>query len=152
MDDAYAIAVAKSVYRDGYNEGNVEKILSVFAPGFFDMSEGQPYTAGADARAALRTRLQELFAGSHVQLEPLIIDIVVNGDEAYDFGWHRLRIRRSGEPEREGKVRYFERWKKQPDGSWKIIFLLTGKEEQPALQPRSEVAAWERVCADAVSS
>jgi ketosteroid isomerase-like protein len=146
MDDAYAIAVAKTVYRDGYNEGNVDKILSVFAPGFFDMSEGQPYFGGSTAVEALRTRLHELFRNRKVRLEPLIIDVVVNGGEAYDLGWHRVWIQCEGAQEREGRLRYFERWKKQPDGTWKIIFLMTAKDEAPAMEPLSEIAAWERVC------
>ncbi len=146
MDDAHAIAVAKSEYRDGYNEGNVEKVLSVFAPGFVDLSEGQPAFSGAAARAALRSRLEELFACCRVRLEPLIIDVVVDGDTAYDFGWHRLWLTTAEGVEREGRLRYFERWRKQPDGSWKIIYLITGKESEPAMAPLSEVEAWCRIC------
>ncbi len=147
MDDAYAIAVAKSEYRDGYNQGDAEKVLSVFAPGFVDMSEGQPSVFGADARQALRRRLEELFAGHEVRLAPLIVDIVVDGDQAYDFGWHKVWIGRRGQAAQEGRLRYFERWKKQPDGSWKIVYLITNKEERPRMEPLSEVAAWRRVCA-----
>ena len=148
MDDAHAIAVAKSQYRDGYNEGDVDKVLSVFAPGFADLSEGQPAFSGAAAREALRARLQELFAGGPVRLEPLMIDVVVEGDQAYDFGWHRIWMRTQSGEEREGRLRYFERWKKQPDGSWKIIYLITGKEYEPAMAPLSEVAAWRRICGE----
>ena len=61
MDDIYAINVAKSHYRDGYNTADVERVLSVFAPQFTDMSDGRPNRSGADARLRLRRLLEELF-------------------------------------------------------------------------------------------
>jgi len=39
MDDVYAINVAKSNYREGFNTGDVERVLSVFAPEFTGRSE-----------------------------------------------------------------------------------------------------------------
>ena len=39
MDDVYAINVAKSNYREGFNTADVERVLSVFAPEFTDMSD-----------------------------------------------------------------------------------------------------------------
>jgi hypothetical protein len=42
MDDVYAINVAKSNYREGFNTADVERVLSVFAPEFTDMSDSRP--------------------------------------------------------------------------------------------------------------
>ena len=43
MDDTYLINVAKTEFREGYNRGDVDRILSVFdEEGFTDMSEGVP--------------------------------------------------------------------------------------------------------------
>jgi hypothetical protein len=40
MDDTYLINAAKTEFRDAYNRGNVEQLLSVFdEEGFTDMSE-----------------------------------------------------------------------------------------------------------------
>jgi ketosteroid isomerase-like protein len=147
VDDAYAIAVAKSEYRDGYNEGNIEKVLSVFANGFVDMSEGQPSIFGSDARQALRARLGDLFAQYRVRLAPLIVDVVVNGNQAYDFGWHKLHLVSADGSERELRMRYFERWSKQPDGQWKIVYIITNKEEQPGMEPLSESQVMGRLAA-----
>lgn len=41
LDDRYAINAAKTKLREGYNNADVERILSVFADGFTDMTDGQ---------------------------------------------------------------------------------------------------------------
>lgn len=38
--DEYAISVAKTEYREGYNTGDLERVLSVVADSFSNMSEG----------------------------------------------------------------------------------------------------------------
>ena len=151
-NDRYLISVAKSEYRDGYNEGDPGKVLNVFAGAFIDMSEGQPSFFGGDARLALEKRLTDLFAEYKVELAPSIIDIAVQGDSALDFGWHQVTLT----PKSSGatlayKARYFERWSKQHDGQWKIVFLMTNREEPPRMEPLSECAVWRSLSAGAAS-
>ena len=51
MDDTYLINKAKSEFRDAYNRGDVDQLLSLFdEEGFTDMSEGNPSFFGEDAR------------------------------------------------------------------------------------------------------
>lgn len=139
MDDQYLISVAKSEYRDGYNEGNAEKVLSVFGSGIVDMSEGQPSFFGTTARDSLRQRLEGLFSEYKVSLVPVIIEIVVSGGEAYDYGWHKLNLTpKSGGESMNLKLRYFERWQKQVDGRWTISFFINNKDVQPCMEPFPE--------------
>src|SRR5918996_5350619 len=42
LDDRYAINAAKTELREGYKNADVERILSVYADAFTDMSDGQP--------------------------------------------------------------------------------------------------------------
>jgi len=43
MDDIYQINVAKTEFREAYNRGDVDQLLSVFEEqGFTDLSEGGP--------------------------------------------------------------------------------------------------------------
>src|SRR3974390_733074 len=42
MDDVYAINLAKTILREGYNEGDPERVLSVYDDTFADMSFGMP--------------------------------------------------------------------------------------------------------------
>lgn len=147
QDDKYSIAVAKSEYRNGYNEGNVDKVLSVFAPGFIDMSEGQPSYFGSDARKALEQRLEGLFRSYQVSIVPLIIDVVVNGDAGFDYGWHKVTLTpRGGGDELTYKARYFERWSRQPDGQWKIAFIITNRDEEPRMEPLPEEVVARKLC------
>ena len=121
MDDVYAINVAKSNYREGFNTADVERVLSVFAPEFTDMSDSRPTRYRADAATKLRRSLAELFAEYEAKLTVIIIDISVFGSNAFDYGWHELTLtpRNGGEPVYR-RTRYCELWSKQPNGDWRI--------------------------------
>src|SRR5215472_17480392 len=113
-DAQHAISVAKTEYRDAYNTADVDRLLAVFASGFTDCSEGEPSFYGEEARLALRLRSQELFSRYQVEVAVIIIDIVVKGDFAYDFGWHKVRLtdKATGQVT-DTKYRYFETWKQE---------------------------------------
>jgi ketosteroid isomerase-like protein len=125
MDDTYAINVAKSHYRDGFNTEDVERVLSAFAPEFTDMSDGRPNRYGADAGPKLRAYLTELFARYKPKLNVIIIAIDVLGNTAYDYGWHELTLtpKNGGEPVYR-RSRYMELWSKQPSGDWRISMFM----------------------------
>lgn len=122
MDDTYAINVAKTEYREGFNTGDAERVVSVFAPEFTDNSDGRPSRYGKDAPANLRRYLEDLFADYKIHLNIIIAAIVLAGDLAYDYGWHELTLtlRKGGEP-RLVRKRYLELWRKQESGEWRII-------------------------------
>ncbi len=75
MDDVYAINVAKSQFRDGFNTGDPNLVLSVFAPTFTDMSDGRPSRYGADAGVKLRADLADLFTHYDAKINVIIIAI-----------------------------------------------------------------------------
>ena len=57
MDETYRINLAKTQFREAYNRGDVDQLLSVFMEdGFTDMSEGTPSFYGQEAREGLRLR------------------------------------------------------------------------------------------------
>ena len=62
MDDTYLINVARTEYREGFNTGDADRVMSVFAPEFTDHSDGRPTRYGKDAPAKLRQYLKGLFA------------------------------------------------------------------------------------------
>jgi len=127
MNDVYAIHVAKTEVREGYNTGDVDRIAGVFrATGFTDMSEGQPSQYGLEAASVLRQRLESLFSAFWVKMTPIVIDVVVGGDSAYDYGWHEyiLTPKSCGEPIRK-RERYFELWSKDAKAQWKIAMYFT---------------------------
>jgi hypothetical protein len=83
MDDSYAINIAKTEFREGYNTGDIERIAALFRPsGFSDMSHGVPSKYGAEAVAVLRQKLENLFSQYFVKMTPIIINIAVTADSA----------------------------------------------------------------------
>jgi ketosteroid isomerase-like protein len=129
MDDVYAINVAKSNYREGFNTSDVERVLSVFAPEFTDMSASRPTRYRADAAVKLRRSLGDLFAEYQANLNVIINAISVFGDNAFDYGWHELTLtpRNGGEPVYR-RTRYFELWSKQPNSDWKISRFMDNQD------------------------
>jgi ketosteroid isomerase-like protein len=129
MDDVFAINVAKSNYREGFNTADVERVLSVFAPEFTDMSDSRPSRYRADAAATSRQSLSELFAEYEAKLNVIIIDISVFGNNAFDYGWHELTLKpRNGGAAVYRRTRYLELWSKQPQGDWRISQFIDNQD------------------------
>ena len=130
MNDVYAINVAKTEFREGYNTGDVSRLMAVFQPdGFTDMSEGEPSKYGSEAISVFRERLTKLFDEFTVKLTPIIIDIVVLGDTAYDYGWHELILTpKAGGPALRKRYRYFELWNRNAAGQWKVAIHTTNSD------------------------
>src|SRR5689334_14793131 len=127
-DDQQEISLAKTEYREAYNTGDIDRLLSVFASGFTDCSDGEPSFYGAEARRAFELRTRRLFQQYKVELFVIIIDIIVKGDFAYDWGWHKVRlIDKQSSETTDTKYRYFETWTRE-GGSWKIKYIITNKE------------------------
>src|SRR5579859_139149 len=142
-DDQHQISVAKTEYREAYNSGDLRRLLSVFASGFTDCSEGQPSFYSTEARRALELRTSRLFEQYKVEMFVIIIDIVIKDSFAYDWGWHKVRLtdKQSGEIT-DTKYRYFEIWTRD-GGSWKINYIITNKELPPQMLPEEENAGAE---------
>lgn len=151
-DDQLLISVAKTEYREAYNNSDVQRLLSVFAAGFTDCSDGEPSFYGPEARRALELRTHELFRQFRVELFVIIIDIVVKGDFAFDWGWHKLRlIDKETGAARNTKYRYFETWSRA-EGSWKINYIITNKEMPPRMLPEEEHTSMQPAAAGGAAS
>ena len=135
MDDIYQINVAKTEFREAYNRGDVDQLLSVFGDeNIVDMPEGGPSRYDLAAREGLREDAAELFAKFSVALSVIIIEIIVLGNTAYDYGWHEftLRPKSRGETIRK-RHRYFELWKKNSSGDWKISLFINNADVREEL-------------------
>jgi ketosteroid isomerase-like protein len=142
--DRYAIAVAKTEYREAYNTADVNRLLSVFSPSFVDCSDGHPTFYGPEAAAALRLRLDDLFRDFAVEIQVVMVEIAVMGDFAYDWGWHKVRLtdKSTGE-QTDTRYRYFETWKKE-NGDWKITYLMDNREHPARMLPEAGEASLRR--------
>jgi len=140
-NDILAINLANTELREGYNSGDVQRVLSVFAPGFTDFTAGEPSFYGAEARAMLKHRLVRLFRDYDPRLAITIIDIVVRGNTAIDYGWRELTLtpNRGGEPS-TSRTRYVNVWNKNAEGEWQIAIFIDNADLPPAM-PGFEDAA-----------
>ena len=142
MDAKYAINLAKTTYREVYEQGDVKKLLSVFATeGFTDMSEGLPSKYAQEASTVLRSRAEQLFADYRVKLNIIIIDVVIEGDTARDYGWREwILTPKAGGPVVRKRDRYFELWTHEQDCSWRISFFLNNTDVREQIGP--SVSRW----------
>ena len=134
MDDIYAINLAKTKYRDGFDNADVGQVLSVYDDGFADMSFGRPSFYYSDARDVLRAQLDRTFREYTAKMTIILIDIVLNGNWAFDWGWHVLDLtsKETGE-QQQVRTRYFETWRRDPERGWLITSFIDNLDMEPRM-------------------
>ena len=75
MDDLYAINVAKTEFREGYNRGDAARILAAADPDLVNFSSEQPSGFGKNGLDDLAIRLQSLFEQFAVKLAVIVAEI-----------------------------------------------------------------------------
>ena len=134
MDDIYAINLAKSCFREGFNRGDAEQVLSIYDDEFVDMSFGMPSFYSCDAKQVFRARLGRLFSDYFAEMALNIISITLNEDKALDRGWHILRLNSKTGPESLlVRTRYFETWRRDPVRGWLITSYIDNLDQTPQL-------------------
>jgi ketosteroid isomerase-like protein len=136
MDDLYAINVAKSEFREGFNLGDVSRVLAIADPDLVSFSDGQPSEFGASGLSALKGRLSDLFERFTAKLVMIVIEIRLQGDVAYDYGWHDLTLRPKdgGEPIHR-RDRYVDIWRRNREGDWKLWMYMDNQDIADPFRP-----------------
>lgn len=121
MDDLYAINAAKTEFREAFNRGDVSGLLALVDPDLVNFSDGQPSEFGESGLDAMRSRLVSLFEQFNAKLSIIVIEIRLQGDIAYDYGWHDLTLtpKDGGRPVHR-RNRYVDIWRKNKEGKWKL--------------------------------
>ncbi|HLQ50693.1 MAG TPA: DUF4440 domain-containing protein [Terriglobales bacterium] len=114
-----ALIQAEGDFEAARAQKGLEGWLSFFAEDTADFPSGSPITF---SKAAMRERLSKTW-NSEVTLkwQPVKADVGASGDLGYTVGtWQLTGKSRKGEPvSMTGK--YMTVWKKQADGSWKVV-------------------------------
>lgn len=136
MDDDYALSLAKTEYREGYNTGDVERVVSVFSQGAIVMPDGVNTFGGEENLRAMRGRLRQMFADYSVDVNLVIADFVIRGDFAFEWGWEKFTFtpKAGGEPFAQ-RYRYFGTWKKEVDKKWRVTMFINNKDLPPENAP-----------------
>lgn len=112
-DRAFAADVAR---------GGAESWVSWFAPDGAQIQPGVGEVRGPDAIRALMAGLDD--PDFSLTWEPLRADIAASGDLGWTTGSYRSQGMGPGGERREGHGRYVSIWRRQPDGSWKVVMDL----------------------------
>ena len=141
MDDLYAINAAKSEFRDSFNFSDASRLLAIADPDLVDFSDGQPCEFGTSGLDALKTRLENLFERFTAKLVVIVIEIRLQGDVAYDYGWHDLTLtpKDGGQPVRR-RDRYVDIWRRNKEGKWKLWMYMDNRDVADAFRPQQSLA------------
>jgi ketosteroid isomerase-like protein len=136
MDDLFAINAAKTEFREGFNLGDVSRVLAIADPDLVSFSDGQPSEFGVSGLEALKTRLSNLFEHFTAKLSVIIIEIRLQGDVAYDYGWHDLTLtpKDSSQPIYR-RDRYVDIWRKDKEGEWRLWMYMDNRDIADPFRP-----------------
>jgi len=136
MDDLYAINAAKSEFRDCFNFSDVSRLLAIADPDLVNFSDGQPCEFGMSGLDALKTRLENLLERFTAKLVVIVIEIRLQGDVAYDYGWHDLTLtpKDGGQPTRR-RDRYVDIWRRNKEGKWKLWMYMDNQDVADPFRP-----------------
>ena len=135
MDDLYAINAAKTEFREGFNLGDAARILKIMDLDLVSFSNGQPSEFGKSGLEALEIRVKSLFERFTAQLAVIVMEIRIQGDVAYDYGWHDLTLTpKDGSQPIHRRDRYVDIWRKSADGNWKLWMYMDNQDVADTLQ------------------
>src|SRR5258707_5563347 len=99
-------------------------------------SDGQPSEFCASGLEVLKTRLTNLFERFTAELSVIVIEIRLQGDVAYDYGWHDLTLtpKDGGESIRR-RYRYVDIWRRNKEGSWKLWMYMDNQDVADPFRP-----------------
>jgi len=136
MDDLYAINAAKSEFRECFNLADTSRMLAIADPDLVNFSDGQPSEFGEGGLDALKTRLTNLFERFTAKLAVVVIEIRLQGDVAYDYGWHDLTLtpKGGGQPVFR-RNRYVDIWRRNKEGNWKLWMYMDNQDIADPFRP-----------------
>jgi ketosteroid isomerase-like protein len=140
MDDLYAINAAKSEFRECFNLADASRLLAIADPELVSFSDGQPSEFGGSGLDALKTQLANLFDRFTATLVVIVNEIRLQGDVAYDYGWHELTLapKDGGQPIFR-RDRYVDIWRRNKEGKWKLWMYMDNKDVADLFRPEPEL-------------
>jgi len=136
MDDLYAINAAKTEFRECFSLGDTSRMLAIADPDLVTFSDGQPSEFGKSGLDALKIRLEELFERFTAKLAVIVIEIRLQGNVAYDYGWHELTLtpKNGGQPIFR-RDRYLDVWRKNKEGNWRLWMYMDNRDIPDPFRP-----------------
>jgi len=124
-----AIAKTEADFEKARAERGLEGWLSFFADDTADFVRGESFTF---TKEEMRNHLEKTFdPADQLTWRPVKIDVAASGDLAYSLGTWQLKGKNSEGKDVTQTGKYITVWKKQKDGSWKVV-ADTGTVDPPA--------------------
>ena len=116
--DVQALRKMAQEFEAGFNTGDVERIMRYYGDRYVDVNLRHPTHDHQQRREYYSSVIRK---GIRVRVVPH--EIEVHGE--WGFVWGHLEVTRSpGEPTVE--LRYLEISRKQPDGTWQVVWGMDG--------------------------
>jgi ketosteroid isomerase-like protein len=110
-------------------------MLAIADPDLVSFSDGAPSEFGESGLEVLKTRLGDLFERFTVKLVIVVIEIRLQGEIAYDYGWHDFTLTpKSGGAAIHRRDRYVDVWRKNKAGKWKLWMYMDNQDVADAFR------------------
>lgn len=113
MDDVAALQEIAREFAEGFNTGDVDRMMRYYGDRYVDVNLRHPEQTKQERREYYRHVISK---GVRVQVHP--DEILVDGAWAFVRG--HIDVMRTGS-DGQVELRYLEIARKQPDGSWQVV-------------------------------
>jgi len=118
---------AADALADAYDRLDVEKILSLYAEDATYLIEDAEMLRGKEAiRKYFSQELPE-----KVEFKRDVVELKVEGELAYEIVNQVVTLQMKGQPPQTIPNKYIHVWKKQKDGSWKLLVDMFNRRTKP---------------------
>jgi len=121
QDDIAQLQHMAREFAAGFNTGDVDRIMRFYGPTYVDVNLRNPVQSWAERRAYY----SHVIASRGFQADVRPDDIQIHGDWAFVRGTIYLTRGGSGGSQHT-ELRYLEIVRRQPDGSWKVMWGMDG--------------------------
>jgi uncharacterized protein (TIGR02246 family) len=134
--DAEAIRSAATGFTQGADAKDIESWLSLYAE---DASIFPPNAPLATGKEGIRSALAPLFSnpGFSLSLNAIKLEVARAGDLAYRTGTYEMTLNDAAGKPQTDKGKWVEVWKKQSDGTWKVVADIFNSNLPPPGAPAS---------------
>ena len=118
-DARKAIDKGNAQWVDAWDKADASLIAALFAPDGVLLGRNGKFFKGTN-QVFERMKIAMESAGKGVKATVTTVDLWLDGDTAYETGTYSYKYQENGKPVNEEGL-YVTIWKKQRDGSWKIV-------------------------------
>ena len=131
MDDVAALQEIAREFTEGFNIGDVERIMRYYGDRYVDVNLRHPEQTKQERREYYQSVMSK---GIRVEVHP--DEFLIDGAWAFVRG--HIEVKRPGS-DGPTELRYLEIARKQPDGSWQVVWGMDGPVQE--YDPGAEISA-----------